>query len=174
MSKAKQIKTLSDLTPDARNANKHSQRGMGMMETSITECGYGDSMTVDKNGVVISGNGRLETLADRQMDNPIIVESDGTRPIIHQRVDLDLTKDERAKRLAILQNRVGETNLEWDVAELAALVDEGVELNDLFSDDEMGELLDEVPDVEFKEYGEDVEKEVVYCECPKCGEKFPR
>ena len=138
---AKSISSIKDLTPDAHNANRHSQRGMGMMQTSLEECGFGDSMTVDKHGNVISGNGRLETLADMQMEDAIVVQSDGTRPVIHQRTDLDLTKDTRAKRLAVLQNRVGQTNLEWDVSELAQMAEDGVELDDLFSEDEMTALL---------------------------------
>lgn len=138
---SKNIKTIKDLKPDTRNANKHSQRGMGMMETSITECGFGDSLTVDKHGNVISGNGRLETLADIGMNDAIVVQSDGSKPIVHQRTDLDLTKDEKAKRLAILQNRVGQVNLEWDAGVLAALAEEGVPLDDLFSDDELSALL---------------------------------
>jgi hypothetical protein len=137
----KKIESILDLTPDANNANKHSQRGMGMMQTSIEECGFGDSITADKHGNVISGNGRVETVADMQMLDPIVVTSDGTRPIIHQRTDLDLTTDERAKRLAILQNRVGETNLEWDAEALARLAAEGVPLDDMFSGDELNKIL---------------------------------
>jgi len=82
------------------------------MEDFIRECGFDDLFTVDKNGVVISGNRRLETLADIGPEDPTVVQSDGSRPIEHQRVDLDLEKDKQAKRLALLQNRVGEVNLE--------------------------------------------------------------
>lgn len=169
---AKEIKTLEDLVPDPANANRHSQRGMGMMQTSIEECGFGDSLTVDKNGNVISGNGRLETLADLQMSDAIVVQSDGTRPIVHQRLDLDLTKDAKAKRLAILQNRVGETNLTWDALNLAALAEQGVGLDDLWSEDQLSELLNKMPETAFREYDESVADEVKYHECPECGHKF--
>lgn len=139
----KKIESIRDLTPDQINANKHSQRGMGMMETSITECGFGDSLTVDKNGNVISGNGRLETLAAIDMSDAIVVQSDGTRAVIHQRLDLDLTTDAKAKRLALLQNRVGQTNLDWDAQVLAELAEQGVELDDLFSTTELSLLLND-------------------------------
>lgn len=99
----KTIASLADCEPDRANANKHTPRGTALMETSIREYGYGDSMTVDKHGRIISGNQRAETLADLQMTDAIVVQSDGTKPIIHQRVDLDLATDIRAKGLAALE-----------------------------------------------------------------------
>lgn len=173
MKKPKAITSVDDLTPDLRNANKHSPRGMGMMETSIRECGFGDSMTVDREGRVISGNARAETLADMKMLDAIVVQSDGTRPIVHQRIDLDLATDDRAKRLALLQNRVGQVNLEWDAEVLAAMAADGVKLDDLFAGDELDALLGNMQPViapeDFKEVDENVE--TAYC-CPKCGYKW--
>jgi len=63
----KTIRSLKDLEPDAHNANKHTVRGTALMEHSIREYGYGDSMTVDRAGRIISGNQRAETLADLGM-----------------------------------------------------------------------------------------------------------
>lgn len=45
MAKGKAIKTLADLAPDPKNANKHTERGSGMMEQSIRRAGFGDSLT---------------------------------------------------------------------------------------------------------------------------------
>ncbi len=133
-SKLKTIKKLADLQPDLENANKHTERGSSMMESSIHECGFGDSLTVDRNGVVISGNQRLETLADIKLDNPIVVQSDGSRPIVHQRIDLE-AKSKQARMLALYQNRVGQVNLNWDPAILQALQVAGVGLEKLWSDE---------------------------------------
>ena len=108
------------------------------MEDSIRKFGFGDSLTVDKDGVVISGNQRLETLADIQMDNPIVVQSDGTRPIVHQRTDLSAT-DPRGVALAIAQNRIGQVNLDWDITALLALPREQTEA--CFSEKELAILL---------------------------------
>lgn len=169
----KKITTLDDLVPDARNANKHSQRGMAMMEKSLRECGYGDSLTVDRNGNVISGNGRTEAFHDLQMLDPIVVQSDGTRPIIHQRIDLDLATDARAKKLAIMQNRVGEANLCWDPDILRELGGEGVDLSGMWTQEELSELLATVPDFEpagIDEQGRLDEK--AKCTCPECGHTF--
>lgn len=138
--KPKTIRRLRDLTPDPVNANAHTARGSSLMETSLREVGFGDSLTVDRHGVVLSGNQRLETLADLQMDRPIVVQSDGTRPIVHQRIDLDANTPQ-AKRLALLANRVGEVNLSWDAATLRALQADGVSLDGLWGEDELAALL---------------------------------
>jgi len=79
----KTITKIDDLQPDPQNANRHTQRGMSMMEDSIRECGFGDSLTVDAQGRVISGGARLETLADIQMTDAVVIQTDGTRPVIH-------------------------------------------------------------------------------------------
>jgi DNA modification methylase len=145
-SEPKTIKKLADLAPDPLNANDHTERGSGMMEESIRECGFGDSLTVDKNGIVISGNQRLETLADIGLENPLVVQSDGSRPVIHQRLDLDLSKDARAKLLALYQNRVGEANLQWSPEMLRALQQQGIRLDGLWSEKELAALkLDATP-----------------------------
>jgi DNA methylase len=136
----KTIRSLKDLEPDAHNANKHTPRGTALMENSIRECGYGDSMTVDRAGRIISGNQRAETLADLGMTDAIVVQTDGTKPIIHQRIDLDLETDPRATALAIRQNRVGEVNLNWDVDVLQALQTDGVDLSRFWEGDELAAL----------------------------------
>jgi hypothetical protein len=135
---AKKIKKLQDLSEDPKNLNLHTERGGGLMAKSIQELGFGDSMTVDKDGVVISGNQRLETLGEIGLDNPIVVQSDGSRPIVHQRIDLK-AGTKRARELAIAQNQVGAVNLNWDVAELMKL-DPG-EVKNWFSDGEMAALM---------------------------------
>ena len=164
MTKRKPITKLKDLRPDPNNLNLHSERGAGMMERSISDCGFGDSMTVDRDGVVISGNQRLETLADIQMDNPIVVQSDGTRPIVHQRIDLSAT-DPRGVALAISQNRVGQVNLDWDIAALLALPREQTEA--CFSEKELEILAGTVTaPADFKEVDENIEVENI---CPRCG-----
>ena len=137
---AKKINTLDDLCPDLRNPNRHTQRGQALTQKSIQSYGFGDSITTDKNGKVISGNSRTEILADVQMLDPIVVQSDGTRPIIHQRTDLDLDTDDRARLLSIAMNRTAEVSLDWDPAVLQELIGEGLDLSDLFFENELALL----------------------------------
>jgi len=84
-----------------------------------------------------------------------------------------LTKDEKAKKLAVYQNRVGQVNLEWDPDVLKGLAEEGVDLSNLWREDELDALLERVPDVEFEEYDESAVDNVKMCICPECGHEFP-
>ena len=106
----KSICKLSDLTPDDKNLNKHTERGTGMAERSLQECGAGRSIVVDKNGKIIGGNQIAETCAAIGMENVHVVQSDGTKLVVVQRTDLDLDSKNketrrRSQRLAILDNR---------------------------------------------------------------------
>ena len=106
-----------DLRLDPHNANKGSDRGREMVAASLQECGAGRSILADRDGVVIAGNKTLE--AARKLGLPVrVVESDGRELVVVRRNDLDLAKDEKARRLAYLDNRASELGLEWDVEQL--------------------------------------------------------
>jgi hypothetical protein len=70
-------------------------------------------------------------------------------------------------------NRIGQVNLEWEPDVLAGIAAEQ-DLGGLFRPDELAEYAQPAPDVEFKEYTEEVENDVKYCTCPNCGHKFPQ
>lgn len=141
---AKSLERLSDLTTDPQNANAHSQRGMGMLEESLRQYGAGRSVLVDKKGVIIAGNGVIETAAaiGWNDDNVVIVPTSGDQIVIVQRTDLDLSSpDNRARELALRDNRVAEANLTWDVDMLAAYAAQGVDLAPLWTEEELEALL---------------------------------
>jgi hypothetical protein len=166
---AKAIRRIEDLRPDPKNANRHTERGGAMMETSIERFGFGDSLTVDKDGVVISGNQRLETLATAGLGDPIIVQSDGSRPIVHQRIDLS-ANDPRARALAVAMNRVGEVNLDWDPELLREVIEANSDLKSMFSERELVTFLaTKASPEEFPEVGDDLAVEHI---CPRCGYSF--
>ena len=54
---------LSDLTLDAKNANRGTQRGLKALTDSLQKYGAGRSILVDKDGNVIAGNKYLFHLA---------------------------------------------------------------------------------------------------------------
>lgn len=138
---AKSIKQLSDLRPDSTNANKGTQRGRGMVEASLREVGAGRSILADKNGQTIAGNKTLEAWADIGGEIEV-VQSDGTKLIVVQRTDLDLSDDTgAARKLAYYDNRSSEVGLEWDAEQLLADMNAGVDFDGLFSDDELDALL---------------------------------
>ncbi len=136
------IKNIADLKPDKKNANKGTQRGRGMVEASLRETGAGRSIVVDKDGRIIAGNKTLEAWADiAGADDVVIVPTDGTKLVVVQRQDLDLNDDTgMARKLAIYDNRAGEIGLEWDLEELSASMQNGLDLSPFWNDDEMKEL----------------------------------
>jgi DNA modification methylase len=127
------------LTPDPRNANKGTQRGLGQLDNSLRKYGAGRSILADKHGVVIAGNKTLERAADLGL--PVReVHTDGRELVVVVRDDLDLATDKTAKELAIADNRVAEIDLAWDGDVLAALKDE-IDLSQFFDKDELAEIL---------------------------------
>jgi hypothetical protein len=114
---------------------------------------------------MIAGSARIETVAQvfGTDAEPIIVESDGTRPVVVVRTDIPNADDKRAQRLALADNRVHEIDLSWDVEVLAGL--DAVVLDGLWTPDELSDLgqawaddrpsLDELTD----QYGEPGERD---------------
>ncbi len=109
-------KRVSDFRPARRNANRHTARGLGALQASIESDGWIGAMTTAADGEMIAGSARIETAAQVfGVDaEPIVVESDGTRPIVVVRKDIPTAADPRAVRLGLADNRVAELSLDWD------------------------------------------------------------
>lgn len=136
----KRVDTLADLTPDARNANRGTERGRQMLESSLRKYGAGRSVLADKHGALIAGNKTVEVAAD--LGIPIrTIETDGRELVVVQRTDLDLAEGGAARELAYADNRVGQVSLEWELAQIGADVEAGVDLSALWSEDELAALL---------------------------------
>jgi hypothetical protein len=105
---------LEALTPDHDNANKGTERGDALLGESLRELGLGRSLLADKAGRIIAGNKTLQKAAEAGVQRVLMVPTDGNTLVVVQRTDLDLTTDARARKLATMDNRVGELNLDWD------------------------------------------------------------
>lgn len=138
---AKKIQQLTDLQPDPHNVNAGSQRGDYMLDKSLREYGAGRSILVDANGLTIAGNHVLEKAAEIGL--PVqVIESDGKRLIVVQRTDLDLNDPTgAARKLALLDNRTTEAGLTWDADQLLQQINAGLDVSDLWFDDELATLL---------------------------------
>jgi DNA modification methylase len=132
-------KKLSDLTPDARNANKGTARGAAMIRASLRDYGAGRSVLLDRNGAIIAGNKTVENAGALGHKDVIVVQTDGSQLVAVQRTDLDL-KDPRARQLAIADNRTSEVSLAWDLDTLKTMAGEGVDLGPFWSDEELARL----------------------------------
>lgn len=132
--------TLARFKPQQRNANKHTARGLKLLDDSIQRDGWIGAMTVAADGETFDGSARLERSAEIFGEDtaPIIVESDGTRPVIVKRVDIPNVADPRAKRLGLAANRIAEIDLAWDEDVIAEIAEnERALLDGLFNRDEL-------------------------------------
>ena len=139
---ATDMRTLSDLTSDPRNANRGTPRGREALRHSLHAFGAGRAVLIDRHGVVIAGN---KTVAEARAQGLRlrVIESDGSELIAVQRRDLDLASDDRAQALALADNRVGELDLVWDETTLQELHAAGVELAAFWTDEELAALFAE-------------------------------
>jgi hypothetical protein len=132
-----EIKHLKDLKPDPRNARKHNPRNVGMIETALQTVGAARSIVVDENGVVLAGNATIEAAAAVGIERVQVVDADGETIIAVRRKGL--TPEQKTK-LALFDNRTAEL-AEWDVSEVLATLNEGVNLDALWRPDELEALV---------------------------------
>lgn len=173
----KSVSRISDLTPDRNNANKGTERGQYMIETSLRKVGPGKGPAIDRNGKIIAGNKTIEAWASMANDDDIIiVQSDGTKLVLVQRTDLDLDDpdDTTAREMAYYDNRSSEVSLDWDAEVLLADLNADVPLGDFFRDDELSEIMAEFDAPEFKEYDESIADTVEMTTCIHCGKETPK
>lgn len=135
------IKTLADLTPDAKNARRHSPRNVGLIETALGEVGAARSIVIDEAGHVLAGNATVEAAARVGIERVKVVEASGNEIVAVRRSGL--TKRQKT-RLALLDNapNAPEANPEyWDaqvIGDLAA--QERALLDGILRDDELAAL----------------------------------
>lgn len=169
MSKAK----ITDFTPQKKNVNKHTAYGLRLLEKSIQGDGFVDAQTAAADGEIISGSARLELAAEKFADaEPIIVHSDGTRPVIVIRDDIPNADHARARRLSVAANKIAQVDFDPDFALLKEWAGEDEQIKKLFSDDEWREGTNEAP--QFKEYDESIADGVEVCKCPTCGHEHAK
>ena len=141
MAKAK----ISDFRPQERNANRHTPRGLGMLDKSMADNGFIGAMTSAADGGIFDGSARILTAYDRfgEEVEPIVIKADGTRPIIVVRTDIPSADHPKAKKLSIAANRIPAVDLDWDPEMLKAIGEE-VDISDLFFDNEIENLFEKL------------------------------
>lgn len=129
-----------ELIPDPENANKGTERGSHLLHESLESTGPGRAPVIDRGGKIIAGNKIAETAIELGL--PVtVVQTYGEDLVIHQRLDLDLDDPKgKARRMAYLDNRSGEMNLEWDLEQMRKDDDDGVPLEEFFFPSELLEM----------------------------------
>src|SRR3972149_207814 len=112
---------LAAFRPQRRNANKHKPFGLKQLADSIQRDGYSTPMVATADGEIFAGSARLETVGEVLLADPIVIHSDGSRPVIHVRDDIPNADDPRARRLGVADNIIARVDYDPDGALLAAL-----------------------------------------------------
>ena len=133
-------KKIGELVPDGRNANKGTERGQQMIENSLRNFGAGRSILLDKNGKIIAGNKTVENAGAIGLEDILVVQTDGTKLVAVQRMDLDLDTASAQKAWEIADNRAGQVSLEWDGSVLAEMAGE-IDMKQFFTEEEFAALV---------------------------------
>lgn len=158
---SKLTRPLESLKLDDKNARSHSERNVKLIADSLERFGQQKPIVVDKDGVIIAGNGTWLAAKGLGWKAIAAVHFDGKDAALR-------------KAFALMDNRTAEL-AEWDASmlqsELARLESEGIHAQEVGFDPGELELmfrrLDAKPPEEFPDYGEgSVETNIA---CPKCG-----
>lgn len=105
---------ISNLKQDNKNFNKHTDAGMELLGNSIDKVGVIESFTVSSDDKIITGNARQEKMLEKFGDvEPILIETDGQRPIVIKRTDIKSDTKEFYEA-ALLANTVSKNNINFD------------------------------------------------------------
>jgi hypothetical protein len=116
---SKKIK-LSSLIQDDKNNNKHTAYGMDLLEKSVNKVGIIESITVSNDDKIISGNARHEVIGKNFDKEAIVIETDGTQPIIIKRTDIE-SNTKQFYEASILANTTAKKNIDFDIEVIESL-----------------------------------------------------
>jgi DNA modification methylase len=152
---SKKIK-LSNITPDDKNNNKHTAYGMDLLEKSVNKVGIIESITVSNDDKIISGNARHEVIGKHFEKEALVIETDGTQPIVIKRTDIESNTKEFYEA-SILANTTSKKNIDFDMEVIDALVEEyDIDAVDLGVD-----LVEEIPEAQEDDFNGVPPKEAI-------------
>ena len=172
------LQRLSAFRPQKKNVNLGKPYGLAALDKSIRRDGYSAPMVAAADGEIFAGSKRLETSADVFGPDvrPIVVHSDGTRPIVHVRDDIPDADDPRAKRLGYADNTIAVMDWNPDGELLAALAAEDATIADLARQENASlKALAFVGNPDFQPvdiYGQPRLDQKKPVKCPQCGAEF--
>ncbi|MGH9256749.1 MAG: hypothetical protein ACRD3C_19485, partial [Vicinamibacterales bacterium] len=163
---------IGDLVPDPQNRRKHNPRNIGLIVDALHSVGAGRSIVIDEDDVVLAGNGAVEAAAEAGIERVRVVEASGHELVAVRRRGLT---DEQKRQLAMFDNRTAELAT-WDLAQLAADADAGLDLSSFFTNVELADLLSsDAPVPEFPAVDESAQGQLDALKgvtCPQCGHTF--
>ena len=126
---------------DPNNYNRHTEDGMQLLENSIKEVGVIESVCIDKDGEVITGNARQKKFEKLGYVPKIITLAENEYPVIATNLS-----GEKRQKAAIFANTVAQKNINLDlnlIQEIAVenyniqLEEVGIENYEMFGDDQL-------------------------------------
>jgi ParB-like chromosome segregation protein Spo0J len=143
-----EVRKVSELTADPRNARRHSEAQISQIVQSIERFGFVEKIAIRPDGRLIAGHARLEALKRIEQADPMQART------VEVRVVAGLSKS-AYKALGLALNRIPE-NSQWDDDILrdilGELQNEGEDAIGLgFSPNELNKLMAEPDDLEVKE-----------------------
>lgn len=142
---------ISELKFDDKNFNKHTERGMSLLEKSLRQNGAGRSILLDKDNNIIAGNGVVEAAGQIGLENVKIIETTGDEIVAVKRTDISLNSRE-GREMALADNATAKADIEWDKENLRTEFDDeylngwGIDTTDWQEEAEVVE--DEAPEVD--------------------------
>lgn len=130
---------LTDYKPDPANANQGSPIGQQMIQASLSEVGTGRSIVAAADDVLIAGSQTMKAAQAAGIKEVLEIETPGDVLLVHKRTDMKST-DVRARRAAYLDNRSQEKSLTWDIDQIEADIEAGVDMDGIFRQDELDEM----------------------------------
>jgi hypothetical protein len=107
---------------------------MHTLDNSLEQVGIIESVTISNDNVIISGNARHEKIGQKFTNDAIIVETDGTTPVVIKRTDIESGTKEFHKA-SILANTVAQKNQNIDVELVEIIANEfEFEVEEVFVD----------------------------------------
>ena len=110
------------IKPSKRNTNKHTEAGMELLENSINEVGVIESISVTKQGTIISGHARKEKFDKKGFVPKEVTLAENEYPVI-VRNDIEDNTDTYYKA-QILANTTAYQNYNLDVEEIEVITEE--------------------------------------------------
>lgn len=100
---------MSDIKLDPNNYRVHTDKNKRIIRKSLEDCGAGRSILMDKDNVLIAGEGVYQQSQELGLKVRVI-ESDGTELVVIKRTDLS-SDDEKRKLLALADNYASDTSM---------------------------------------------------------------
>lgn len=104
---------INDLKPQHNNMNKGNKYGNELIRHSIKSLGFGRSIVVDKNNIVITGDKILNTAIALGLTKIHVVDTTGDTLVVVRRLDVE-SGTKKALELSLVDNLSSYENLEWD------------------------------------------------------------